>query len=76
MIESTCMTVEKNGAEAHDAHIGPKRTVDATKKNEGKKNHTGGGEESHGPSREDPACDKDVALVRVTSVETVVRVKD
>lgn len=75
-MESTKKTVDKNNTETSDRHIGPKRTVCETCSCEGKKKHTGGGEESHGPSVEDPACDKDVALVRRPTVEAVVRVKD
>lgn len=50
---------EKNGVEVYDVYTGFKWIADVMKKNEGKKNFIGGGEESYGFLCEDFVRDKD-----------------
>ena len=50
---------EKNGVEVYDVYTGFKWIADVMKKNEGKKNYIGGGEESYGFLCEDFVRDKD-----------------
>ncbi len=67
---------EKNGVEMYDVYTGFKWIADVMKKNEGKKNYIGGGEESYGFLCEDFVRDKDAVSACAILAEMSVWAKD
>ncbi|RGZ77312.1 phospho-sugar mutase [Parabacteroides merdae] len=67
---------EKNGVEVYDVYTGFKWIADVMKKNEGKKNYIGGGEESYGFLCEDFVRDKDAVSACAILAEIAAWAKD
>ena len=67
---------EKNGVEVYDVYTGFKWIADVMKKNEGKKNFIGGGEESYGFLCEDFVRDKDAVSACAILAEIAAWAKD
>jgi phosphoglucomutase len=67
---------EKNGVEIYDVYTGFKWIADVMKKNEGKKNFIGGGEESYGFLCEDFVRDKDAVSACCILAEMTAWAKD
>ena len=66
----------KNGVEVYDVYTGFKWIADVMKKNEGKKNYIGGGEESYGFLCEDFVRDKDAVSACAILAEIAAWAKD
>ena len=76
-IVKTIRTIaEKNGVEVYDVYTGFKWIADVMKKNEGKKNYIGGGEESYGFLCEDFVRDKDAVSACAILAEIAAWAKD
>ncbi len=67
---------ERNGVELYDVYTGFKWIADVIKKNEGKKNYIGGGEESYGFLCEDFVRDKDAVSACAMLAEIAAWAKD
>ena len=67
---------ERNGVEIYDVYTGFKWIADVMKKNEGKKNYIGGGEESYGFLCEDFVRDKDAVSACAILAEIAAWAKD
>ena len=67
---------EKNGIPCYDVYTGFKWIADVMKKNEGKKNYIGGGEESYGFLCEDFVRDKDAVSACAILAEIAAWAKD
>lgn len=67
---------ERNGVELYDVYTGFKWIADVMKKNEGKKNYIGGGEESYGFLCEDFVRDKDAVSACAILAEIAAWAKD
>ena len=67
---------ERNGVEIYDVYTGFKWIADVMKKNEGKKNYIGGGEESYGFLAEDFVRDKDAVSACCLIAEVAAWAKD
>lgn len=67
---------EKNGVELYDVYTGFKWIADVMRRNEGKKNYIGGGEESYGFLCEDFVRDKDAVSACAILAEMTAWAKD
>ncbi|MCD8136042.1 MAG: phospho-sugar mutase, partial [Parabacteroides gordonii] len=74
--ELICTIAERNGVELYDVYTGFKWIADVMKKNEGKKNYIGGGEESYGFLCEDFVRDKDAVSACAILAEIAAWAKD
>ena len=76
IVKTIVTTAEKNGVEVYDVYTGFKWIADVMKKNEGKKNYIGGGEESYGFLCEDFVRDKDAVSACAILAEIAAWAKD